>query len=154
MDSHNELIVAKVCETYDKISKLENLNPSNDITHVTSELKEYEVVFLAELVGMNTKEKQKVMNHLAKYMADGAILVLRSAKGARAFLYPVLNPSNIKGFEVLSVFHPTDEVINSVIITRKHLNKVLLQSPILCGKCSQVEDFNPLNHWNIIDEHA
>ncbi|KAE9594903.1 putative nicotianamine synthase [Lupinus albus] len=54
----------------------------SDIAHVTSEVKEYEVVFLAALVGMNKREKEKVINHLAKHMADGAILVLRSAPSA------------------------------------------------------------------------
>lgn len=128
---------------------------TTDIAHVTSDLKEYNVVFLAALVGMDKKEKAKVINHLTKYMAPGATLVLRSAHGARAFLYPVFDPSDLKGFEVLSVFHPTDEVINSVIVARKHsVNQVQqgIYSPILSGKCSEVEGFNPLNHGNVIDE--
>ncbi|GFZ07221.1 nicotianamine synthase 3 [Actinidia rufa] len=86
-----------------------------------SELKEYEVVFLAALVGMAKEEKKGFIDHLAKYMAPGAILMLRSAHGARAFLYPVVDACDLRGFEVLSVFHPTDEVINSVVIARKFL---------------------------------
>lgn len=115
-------------KAYDLISKYNDLSKrmlfhtSNDIVDVKNELKEFNVVFLAALVGMDKKEKAKVINHLTKYMAPGAILVLRSAHGARAFLYPVVDPScDLKGFEVLSIFHPTDEVINSVIVARKCL---------------------------------
>ncbi|KAA0050950.1 nicotianamine synthase-like [Cucumis melo var. makuwa] len=90
-----------------------------DIMKVTEELKQYEVVFLAALVGMEKDEKLKVIKHLSDYMSEGAYLMVRSAHGGRAFLYPVVEDSDLLGFEVLSVFHPTDEVINSVIIARK-----------------------------------
>ena len=83
-------------------------------------LKDYEVVFFAALVGMDKEDKVKFVDHLAKYMAPGALLMLRSAHGAHAFLYPLLDPCDLHGFEVLSVFHPTDEVINSVVIARKY----------------------------------
>ena len=46
--------------------------------------------------------------------------MLRSAHGALAFLYLVLDPSDLHGFEVLSVFHPANEVISSVVIARKY----------------------------------
>ncbi|TXG65337.1 hypothetical protein EZV62_006612 [Acer yangbiense] len=134
-----------------------------DIMNVSNELKDYEVVFLAALVGMDKEEKVKVIDHLANYMSPGALLMVRSAHGARAFLYPVVNPCDLRGFEVLSIYHPTDEVINSVVIARKlypimpihssvvldhHNNKILLPS-----KCSEIEAFNPLNHaGNMIEE--
>ncbi|KAK1440409.1 hypothetical protein QVD17_06236 [Tagetes erecta] len=91
-----------------------------DIMNVTDELKQYDVIFLAALVGMDVDDKVKVIEHLAKYMAPGAILMLRSAHGARAFLYPVVDPQVLQGFEVLSIFHPHDDVINSVVISRKY----------------------------------
>ncbi|KAL6557982.1 Nicotianamine synthase 3 [Orobanche minor] len=84
-----------------------------------SALREYDVVFLAALVGMEMEEKMRVVGHLAEHMAPEAILMLRSAHGARAFLYPVVQPHDLRGFEVLSVYHPTDDVINSVIVARK-----------------------------------
>lgn len=92
-----------------------------DVMEVTTGLGEYEVVFLAALVGVEEEEKGKVLRHLGKHMAPGAYLMLRSAHGARAFLYPVVDVCEVEasGFEVLSVFHPTDEVINSVVIARK-----------------------------------
>ncbi|PON35450.1 Nicotianamine synthase [Trema orientale] len=147
---------------------------TTDIMDVTTDLREYDVVFLAALVGMDKEEKVKVIEHLAKYMAPGALLMLRSAHGARAFLYPVVDPDcDLGGFEVLSVYHPTDEVINSVVIARKFYDPMMLPgvnassvdqqhvaagavgSPIILpNKCShEVEAFNPLNiHANMIDE--
>ncbi|CAN6297362.1 unnamed protein product [Urochloa humidicola] len=87
----------------------------------TAELARYDVVFLAALVGVAADEKARVVAHLGRHMAPGAALVLRSAHGARGFLYPVVDPEDIGrgGFEVLAVYHPVDEVINSVIVARK-----------------------------------
>ncbi|XP_061361438.1 nicotianamine synthase-like [Gastrolobium bilobum] len=120
---------------------------TNDILDVSNALKDYDVVFLAALVGMDIDEKNKIIDHLAKYMAPGALLMLRSAHGARAFLYPVVDPSDLRGFEVLSVFHPKDEVINSVVIARKY------PMPMLQNKCSdEMQAFNPVNLGNVIDE--
>ncbi|KAI4304254.1 hypothetical protein MLD38_039795 [Melastoma candidum] len=92
---------------------------TSDIFKVTDELRDYDVVFLAALVGLDKEEKVRVVEHLARYMNDGAVLMARSAHGARAFLYPVLEPSQLQGFKVLSVYHPSDEVINSVVVARK-----------------------------------
>ncbi|XVF38844.1 hypothetical protein REPUB_Repub20aG0137100 [Reevesia pubescens] len=131
-----------------------------DIMNVSSDLKEYEVIFLAALVGMDKEEKTRVIRHLAEHMAPGAFLMLRSAYGARAFLYPVIDPcDDLQGFEVLSVFHPIDEVINSVIIARKHPSPILswnqgLVSTNLPSKCSEIQCFNPLNHGIIMEELA
>ncbi|XP_044500438.1 nicotianamine synthase-like [Mangifera indica] len=138
---------------------------TTDIKNVSIALKEFEVVFLAALVGMDKEEKLQVIDHLNKFMAPGALLMLRSAHGARAFLYPVVDPCDLRGFEVLSVFHPSDEVINSVVIARKYptipKNSSRLEqqqgglssSPMkLPSKCSEIEAFNPLNHGNMIDE--
>lgn len=138
-----------------------------DIVNVKSALKDFEVVFLAALVGMDKEDKLRVIEHLAKYMSPGALLMLRSAHGARAFLYPVVDPCDLRGFEVLSVFHPADEVINSVVIARKyplpahpslldHQQGLGLGNIILVpNKCSDIETFNPLNiHGNMIEELA
>jgi len=118
---------------------------TNDILDVSNALKEYEVVYLAALVGMSVEEKNRIIEHLAKYMAPGALLMLRSAHGARAFLYPVVDTNDLRGFEVLSVFHPTDEVINSVVIARKY------PMVLLPNKCrsDEIQAFKPLiNHGN------
>ncbi|CAK9141189.1 unnamed protein product [Ilex paraguariensis] len=132
---------------------------TSDIFDVTSALKDYDVVFLAALVGMDKEEKVRVIDHLAKYMASGALLMLRSAHGARAFLYPVVDPCHLRGFELLSIFHPTDEVINSVVIARKFSKSVHsvdhgIGSRIFPCKCSEIQAFNPLNQLNMIEELA
>ncbi|ONL97243.1 nicotianamine synthase 2 [Zea mays] len=92
-----------------------------DVANLTDDLGKYDVVFLAALVGMAAEDKAKVVVHLGRHMADGAALVVRSAHGARGFLYPIVDPEDIRrgGFDVLTVYHPDDEVINSVIIARK-----------------------------------
>ncbi|KAK3126083.1 hypothetical protein QOZ80_7BG0613650 [Eleusine coracana subsp. coracana] len=94
---------------------------TSDVAHVTRDMAAYDVVFLAALVGMAAEEKAHVVDHLGRHMAPGAALVVRSAHGARGFLYPVVDPEEITrgGFEVLAVHHPEGEVINSVIIARK-----------------------------------
>ncbi|XP_076927955.1 nicotianamine synthase-like [Bidens hawaiensis] len=139
---------------------------TRDVMEVTDSLKEYDVVFLAALVGMDIDDKVKVIKHLAKYMAPGAVLMLRSAHGARAFLYPVVNPEGLQGFEVLSIFHPQDEVINSVVIARKdsvqaetehnHHHQIGMGS--IVPSCCKYRDFqglnSPLNQINIIEELA
>ena len=92
-----------------------------DVADLAGELGEYDVVFLAALVGMAAEDKAKVIAHLGAHMADGAALVVRSAHGARGFLYPIVDPQDIGrgGFEVLAVCHPDDDVVNSVIIAQK-----------------------------------
>ncbi|RAL52682.1 hypothetical protein DM860_007450 [Cuscuta australis] len=136
-----------------------------DIMDVTSELGGYDVVFLAALVGMDKEEKGRVVDHLAKHMALGALLMVRSAHGARAFLYPVVDPRDLRGFEVLRVHHPTDEVINSVIIARKmHPSSVVHRSydqsvgsgsailPIKCS-CVEIHTLNyPFNKVSVVVE--
>ncbi|KAL1293996.1 hypothetical protein AAHE18_19G109100 [Arachis hypogaea] len=122
---------------------------TSDILDVSHGLNEFNVVFLAALVGMKNEEKKKVIDHLGKYMAPGAFLMVRSAYSARAFLYPVVNPSfDLKGFEVLSVFHPTDEVINSIVIAQK--------CPIISTSSKEVESVfsnnNLLINGNMIEE--
>ncbi|CAN1161613.1 Nicotianamine synthase [Linum perenne] len=104
---------------------------TKNVMEVTEEeLEEFDVVFLAALVGMDKEVKVKVISHLGKHMRDGAILMLRSAHGARGFLYPVVNDNDldVHGFEVISVYHPTDEVVNSVVIARKQGRGVVAET--------------------------
>lgn len=107
-------IVASDCE-FEKRMKFVTC----DIMEVNEKLGEYDCIFLAALVGMSKEEKFKIIGHMRKYMKAGGFLLVRSANGARAFLYPVVEEHDLPGFEVLSIFHPTDEVINSVVLVRK-----------------------------------
>ncbi|CAN6463298.1 unnamed protein product [Victoria cruziana] len=78
-----------------------------DIMDFIDQLGDYDVVFLAALVGMDKHEKMKVVSHLSKHMVPNSILMLRSAHGTRTFLYLVVDPCELHGFEVLSIYHPT-----------------------------------------------
>eukprot|EP01018_Ginkgo_biloba_P008763 Gb_27486 [translate_table: standard] len=104
-----------------ELSRRMSFHTSNILHANPEQLARCDVVFLAALVGMEKPDKDAVLNHLAKHMAPGAALLVRSARGARAFLYPVVHPHHLSSFhfQILSVFHPTDDVINSVILARK-----------------------------------
>jgi nicotianamine synthase len=51
--------------------------------------KEYQVVFLAALVGMDTSAKLAILTSLAAKLEPGTLVVARSARGLRTLLYPV-----------------------------------------------------------------
>ncbi|GLU08501.1 hypothetical protein SLE2022_254090 [Rubroshorea leprosula] len=131
---------------------------TTDIMNVLGDLKEHEVIFLAALVGMDWEEKARIIQHLAAHMSSGSILLLRSAHGARAFLYPVIDPNDLQGFEVLSIFHPTDDIVNSVIMARKDQRPLCsckgggFNSTNLPSKCSEIQGFIPVNHGKIFEE--
>ncbi|KAJ0960772.1 hypothetical protein J5N97_001331 [Dioscorea zingiberensis] len=134
-----------------------------NILSVTHELREFDIVFLAALVGMDREEKVRVLAHLENYMAPGALLILRSVHGARAFLYPIIDPCrDLHGFELLSVYHPMDEVVNTVIVARKLMAAVPVNMvdqgaaqgamAMLPCKCAEFQTFNPLGHGNMLEE--
>lgn len=52
-------------------------------------------------------------------MRPGAMLLARSARGLRTLLYPPVDLRAMPGFEVLEVVHPTDDVVNSVVVARR-----------------------------------
>ncbi|WP_129669023.1 nicotianamine synthase family protein [Phytoactinopolyspora endophytica] len=83
------------------------------------ELRGYDVVVLAALVGETAEQKAVLLRHLAASMDPGALLLLRSARGMRTLLYPEIGAGRFDGFDVLAVVHPDDEVINSAIVLRK-----------------------------------
>ncbi|XP_065872422.1 nicotianamine synthase-like [Euphorbia lathyris] len=90
-----------------------------DIMEVKEKLREYDCIFLAALVGMSIEEKLKIIEHIKKYMKEGGVLLVRSADGARAFLYSVIDENDLAGFQLLSIFHPKNDVINSVVLILK-----------------------------------
>ncbi|KAI3695074.1 hypothetical protein L1987_78062 [Smallanthus sonchifolius] len=131
-----------------------------DIMDATHELKEYDVIFLAALVGMDVDEKGKVIQHLAKYMAPGAILMLRECPWCSCFSIPRV----LQGFDVLSIFHPDDDVVNSVVISRRYLKPANIDGnnhhhlangsimPSSCKYCDFQAFNSPLNNMKMIDE--
>lgn len=78
----------------------------------------FDLVVLAALVGADAQEKRTILDRLAAAMEPGAVLVARSARGLRALLYPPVDEDALDGFEVLHTVHPSDDVINSVVVAR------------------------------------
>ena len=85
-----------------------------------AELTGYGVVVLAALVGETPSAKAAILRQVAGAMRPGAVLLARSARGLRTLLYPPVDLASMPGFEVLEVVHPTDDVINSVVVARRH----------------------------------
>ena len=62
---------------------------AEDSASETTKWDEFDVVFLAALVGMDTSSKLAILGSLARKLRPGALVVARSAKGLRSVLYPV-----------------------------------------------------------------
>ncbi|XYH97690.1 nicotianamine synthase family protein [Sorangium sp. So ce1128] len=84
-----------------------------------ADLAEFDCVFLAALVGMNKREKGRLLRHLCASMRPGALLLVRSSQRLRALLYPEVDIHSMDPFVPLLELHPHDEVINSVIIAER-----------------------------------
>ncbi|CAE6243067.1 unnamed protein product [Arabidopsis arenosa] len=118
IDSHANTLASNLVSRDSDLSK-RMIFHTTDVLNAKEGLDQYDVVFLAALVGMDKESKVKAIEHLEKHMAPGAVLMLRSAHGLRAFLYPIVDSCDLKGFEVLTIYHPSDDVVNSVVIARK-----------------------------------
>ncbi|KAJ4368576.1 hypothetical protein N0V86_009483 [Didymella sp. IMI 355093] len=82
---------------------------------------DFDVVFLAALVGMDTSFKLAILEGLVRKLKPGTLVVARSAKGLRGVLYPILELGEDlekAGLEMLVEVHPWTKVVNSVIVFR------------------------------------
>ncbi|KAL2256461.1 hypothetical protein VTK26DRAFT_1629 [Humicola hyalothermophila] len=85
------------------------------------DLAEFDVVYLAALVGMSQLEKEEIVLAVAGRMRRGALLVVRSAWGLRTCLYPEVDLATerlLERLEVCVVMHPYGQVVNSVVVAR------------------------------------
>ncbi|KAI9192560.1 hypothetical protein LWI28_024769 [Acer negundo] len=89
-----------------------------DIMEVKEKLKEYDCIFLAALVEITKEDKIRILEHIRKYMKEGGVMLLRSAKGAGAFLYPLVEEKDLLDFESLSIFLHTSDVMCSVVVRK------------------------------------
>lgn len=97
----------------------EDVSP-NPATKAT-EWSQFDVVFLAALVGMDTASKVPILAHLARKLKPGTLVVARSAQGLREVLYPVLELGESLqgiGYEILGEVHPWTKVVNSIVVLR------------------------------------
>lgn len=83
------------------------------------QLRKYDIVVLGALVGSDHEQKQEIMKHLATHTNAETKLLVRSTKGLRTLLYPELKLEIIKFWKILEAKHPTDEVINSMVLLAK-----------------------------------
>lgn len=60
-----------------------------DVLSDQCDMLNFDVVYLASLVGITSDEKQKAIGNIVKQMRPGALLVIRSAHSLRGLLYPV-----------------------------------------------------------------
>lgn len=82
-------------------------------------LEEYDVVYLASLVGTTQAQKTEIISTLVKRIRPGALLVLRTAHSLRSLLYPLINVSTKMASgdaERLVMMHPYNHLVNSVVI--------------------------------------
>ncbi|KAL0637682.1 hypothetical protein Q9L58_003242 [Maublancomyces gigas] len=85
------------------------------------DLKAFDVVYLAALVGSTKAQKQEIISDVAGRMRPGAFLVLRSAHSLRSLLYPIIDAATDlrnSNLEPLLAVHPYNHIVNSVIIAR------------------------------------
>ncbi|KAK0708826.1 Nicotianamine synthase [Apiosordaria backusii] len=85
------------------------------------DLTEFDVVYMAALVGITQTDKEKIMLEVVSRMRKGALLVVRSSWGLRTCLYPEVDLATeilLKRLEPCVVVHPYNQVVNSVIVAR------------------------------------
>ncbi|KAK4657479.1 hypothetical protein QC762_213390 [Podospora pseudocomata] len=85
------------------------------------DLSEFDVVYMAALVGVTQTDKEKIMLEVISRMRRGALLVVRSSWGLRSCLYPEVDLATetlLKRLEPCVVVHPYNQVVNSVIVAR------------------------------------
>ncbi|KAL2269207.1 hypothetical protein VTJ83DRAFT_4053 [Remersonia thermophila] len=87
----------------------------------TRDLAEFDLVYMAALVGMSQPDKERIVRRIAERMRPGALLVARSSWGMRTCLYPEVDLAT-EGLrdrlECCVVVHPYGQVVNSVIVAR------------------------------------
>ncbi len=85
------------------------------------DLAEFDVVYLAALVGVSQTEKEDIVLRVVARMRAGALLVVRSSWGLRTCLYPEVDLATealLGRLEVCVVVHPYGGVVNSVVVSR------------------------------------
>ncbi|MGL5810522.1 MAG: nicotianamine synthase family protein [Nocardioides sp.] len=80
-----------------------------------------DLVVVAALVGLDRTQKQASLRAIARALAPGTIVVMRSANGLRSLLYPVVDLDDVEaaGLGLQVLLHPFHGVINSVLVARR-----------------------------------
>lgn len=83
--------------------------------HEFTTLERYDAVWLAALVGDETSQSH-LFEQLARGMRPGAMLVVRTAIGLRALLYPTVAPDDLVGFSPQLTLQPCRRVYHASVI--------------------------------------
>ncbi len=92
-----------------------------EATSPAGDLAEFDVVYMAALVGVSQAEKEGIVLEVVGRMRKDALLVVRSAWGMRTCLYPEVDLATerlLARLEPCVVMHPYGQVVNSVIVAR------------------------------------
>ena len=85
-------------------------------------LTNYDVIICAILVGDDTRQRQRVINHIGKYMKFENLLLLKNIDGSRTLLYPPIDTTRFpKNLRVEAIHKKQSELTNMLIIARKVL---------------------------------
>ncbi len=79
----------------------------------------YDLILIAALAGKSKNDKQAILDNILPHLSDQGRIIMRSAHGSRSLLYPVVEPNEMTGVTLLSEYHPTDYIINSVLVYGK-----------------------------------
>lgn len=82
--------------------------------------KQYDLVLVAALAGVSTEDKQHIIDNILPSLAAGGRIIVRSAAGNRQLLYSSIDAQKLKGVRLLQEYHPTDHIINSVLIYERN----------------------------------
>ncbi|KAK0629539.1 Nicotianamine synthase [Bombardia bombarda] len=85
------------------------------------DLSEFDVVYVAALVGMSQADKEDIFIKVASSMRKGSLLVVRSSWGLRTLLYPEVDISTDRLLQCLEpclIVHPYNQVVNSVVVAK------------------------------------
>jgi nicotianamine synthase len=84
-----------------------------------TDVSSYDAIFVAALAGVEYEEKQKILMHLSRLMQSGTFLLIRTAESLKTLLYPRVLIEDLERFTLQLTLHPSNEVINSVVIAKQ-----------------------------------
>ncbi|KAL2145826.1 hypothetical protein VTI28DRAFT_6123 [Corynascus sepedonium] len=121
-DAEGETTTSSSSPTPSSSSSVASSATTTSTQEKDKDLAEFDVVYLAALVGLSRADKERIVLGVADRMRPGALLVARSAWGLRTCLYPEVDLAATaalrRRLECCVVVHPYGQVVNSVIVAR------------------------------------
>lgn len=87
-------------------------------------MKDYDVIICAILVGDNTKQKQRVIAHIGKYMKLGNMLLLKNVDGLRTLLYSPIDTTRLPENLNVEVIHKKQSELTNILLILKKLRNI------------------------------